>query len=193
MNPPYSGSAYSTMEFVEYLCKCLKKGSRAVVIVPISGAHSDDYLDIRNRILNKNKLLGVMSMSPDLFKGIADTVTCIMVLETGTPHNFNDTVYFGNWKEDGYYWHKTLGMMPDKDKKYYDNTPKEYKKLWIESFNNKNINDDFGCWKKLTKKSDGICYDEWLWEYFVDTDYSKLKNMILRSMLKNICYIKLSR
>ena len=114
-------------------------------------------------------------MSPDLFKGIADTVTCIMVLETGTPHNFNDTVYFGNWKEDGYYWHKTLGMMPDKDKKYYDNTPKEYKKLWIESFNNKNINDDFGCWKKLTKKSDGICYDEWLWEYFVDTDYSKLK------------------
>lgn len=175
MNPPYSGSAYSTMEFVEYLCKCLKKGSRAVVIVPISGAHSDDYLDIRNRILNKNKLLGVMSMSPDLFKGIADTVTCIMVLETGTPHNFNDTVYFGNWKEDGYYWHKTLGMMPDKDKKYYDNTPKEYKKLWIESFNNKNINDDFGCWKKLTKKSDGICYDEWLWEYFVDTDYSKLK------------------
>lgn len=178
MNPPYSESAYTTMEFVEYLCKIVKKGSRVVVIVPTSAVHSDDYLETRNNILKDNTLLGVMSMSSDLFKGIADTITCIIVLKTGKSHNFDDTVYFGNWKEDGYYWHKILGMLPDDEKIRFDKTPDEYKDAWLKSFRNKNIDDKYGIWRKLTKidKEDGSfeCRDEWLWEYFTDTDYSKL-------------------
>ena len=178
MNPPYSESEYTTMQFVEYLCRIVKKGSRVVVIVPTSAVHSDEYLETRNNILKNNKLLGVMSMSPDLFKGIADTITCIVVLEAGTPHNFDDTVYFGNWKEDGYYWHKVLGMIPDNDRERFEKTPAEYKEAWLKSFRNKNIDDEYGIWRKLSKtdKEDGSfnCNDEWLWEYFVDTDYSIL-------------------
>jgi len=174
MNPPYSESTYSTMQFVEYLCRIVKKGSKVVVIVPTSAAHSDEHLETRNNILKNNKLLGVMSMSTDLFKGIADTITCIIVLEAGTKHNFDDTVYFGNWKEDGYYWHKVLGMIPDNERIRYGKTSDEYKKEWLKSFRNKNIDDQYGIWRKLSKNQIEICTDEWLWEYFIETDYSKL-------------------
>lgn len=174
MNPPYSGSAYSIMEFVEMVCKVVKKGSKVAVIVPTSSAHSDDYTEIRNRILQNNKLLGVMSMSLDLFKGIAGTVTCIMVFEAGIKHDFNKNVYFGNWKEDGYYWHKTLGQVPDKNRIKFPKTPEEYKKDWLASFNNTNIDDEYGIWRKLTLGENGICNDEWIWEYFVETDYTTL-------------------
>lgn len=178
MNPPYSESEYTTMQFVEYLCKIVKKRSKVVVIVPTSAVHSDEYKQTRNSILRNNKLLGVMSMSQNLFKGIADTVTCIIILEAGISHNFDETVYFGNWKEDGYYWHKILGMIPDNDKVRFTKTPDEYSKEWMKSYKNKNINDKYGVWKKLTKIDNGDgtfdCKDEWLWEYFAETDYSEL-------------------
>ncbi|MGD2198751.1 HsdM family class I SAM-dependent methyltransferase [Lysinibacillus fusiformis] len=184
MNPPYSGSAYPILRFVQYLCQCMKKGSKVVVIVPTSAAHSEDNIELRNNILKSNKLLASISMSEELFKGIADTLTCIMIFETGTPHNFADTVYFGNWKEDGYYWHKTLGMIPDKERRVYNLTPEEYKDKWLNSYRNKNIDDDLGCWKKLSRDDNGICSDEWLWEYFVETDYSELNEVDFIEHLK---------
>lgn len=191
MNPPYSGSAYSVMEFVEFLLKNLQKGSKAVVIVPTSAAHSDDYIEIRNRILKENTLLASMSMSLDLFKGIADTITCILVFKAGVPHDFSKNVYFGNWKEDGYYWHKILGMIPDKDKQFYDKTPEEYVEEWLKSYNNDDKKDDiYGCWRKL-KKENEICKDEWLWEYFVDTDYSKLKEEDFEKAIKDFVFYQM--
>lgn len=197
VNPPYSESEYSTMEFAEFLCRVLKKGSKAVVIVPTSAVHSDDYLVTRNKILKHNKLLGVMSMSPDLFKGIADTITCILVLETGTPHNYDDSVYFGNWKEDGYYWHKILGMIPDHNMTRFSKTPEMYKDGWLKSFRNKNIDDEYGVWKKLNKtvNKDGSieCRDEWLWEYFVETDYSVLTKDVFESEIKSFMMYQLKQ
>lgn len=192
MNPPYSGSSYSVMEFVEFLLRNLKKGSKAVVIVPTSATHSDDYIEIRNRILKKNTLLASMSMSLNLFKGIADTVTCILVFKSGEPHDFSKNVYFGNWKEDGYYWHKVLGMIPDKEKVYYSRTPDEYVNEWIKSYKNDDKrNDQYGCWKKLKKDENGICKDEWLWEYFVDTDYSKLKEEDFEKAIKDFIFYQM--
>lgn len=193
INPPYSGSAYSIMEFVEHICKCVKKGSRVAVIVPTSAAHSDEYTDIRNRILETNRLLGVMSMSLDLFKGIAGTVTCIMVFEAGIKHDFNKNVYFGNWKDDGYIWHKVLGRIPDKERKRFSKTPDEYKVEWIQSFNNINIDDEYGIWRKLTKKENGICDDEWLWEYFVETDYSTLTQQDFEAEVKKYMLFQLKQ
>lgn len=185
INPPYSGSAYSVMEFVEFLCSCVRKQSKVIAIVPTSGAHSDDFIDIRNRLLKNNTLLGTMSMSIDLFRGIADTITCIMVFKAGVPHDFNKNVYFGNWKDDGYYWHSTKGMIPDTDRKKYPKTPEEYKNDWLRSFNNDDhTNDEYGCWKKLSCNKNGICTDEWLWEYFTETDYSKLTQADFEKTIK---------
>lgn len=175
MNPPYSESSYNIMDFVYNLCKFVKKGKRVVVIVPTSCAHADDYAPYRNMILKENTLLGVMSMNIDLFKGIAGTITCIMVFETGKPHDFNKKVYFGNWKEDGYIWHKTLGRIADKKHKKNKYLPNECVKLWLESFNSKQVDDEFGIWRKLNFDSESeTCNDEWLWEYFVETDYTLL-------------------
>lgn len=39
-------------------------------------------------------------MSIDLYRGIADAITCIMVFKSGKKHNFSKNIYFGNWKED---------------------------------------------------------------------------------------------
>lgn len=175
INPPYSGSTYTVMEFVEFLCRNIKKGQRVIAIVPTSGAHASEFLDIRNRILKENTLLATMSMSLELFKGIADTITCIMIFKVGIAHDFNKNVYFGNWKEDGYYWHSTKGMIPDDENKKFPKTPSEYKQAWLKSFNNDDHTDDsFGCWRKLSCNTTGICEDEWLWEYFAETDYSEL-------------------
>lgn len=185
MNPPYSGSAYPILSFVDLLCRVVKKGSRVVVIVPTSCAHSGDpERKARNELLKNNTLLGVMSMNEELFKGIADTITCIMVFQAGIPHDFNKSVYFGNWKEDGYYWRKSQ-RIPDNDREKFSKTPEEYKNEWLNSFNNINIDDDYGIWRKLTKDSDGICYDEWLWESFVETDYSQLTQSDFEEVVKN--------
>lgn len=191
MNPPYSGSRYNVLEFTEYICKCVKKGSKVAVIIPTSAAHSDNvFATMRNRILQDNKLLGVMSMSPDLFKGIADSITCIMVFEAGVKHDFSKNVYLGNWKEDGYYWHKVLGMIPDKERKYFDKTPEEYKQAWINSWRNINIDDEYGIWRKLTNEN-GVCNDEWLWENFVDTDYTTLTQDDFEQVIKNFMLYKI--
>lgn len=194
MNPPYSGSAYTPMELVEFLCDCVEKNSRVVVIVPTSCAHSNDYLEIRNRILQKHTLLGTMSMSIDLFRGIADSITCIMVFKTGTPHNYNKNVYFGNWKEDGYYWHSTRGMIPDKELKKFPKKPDEYLIDWVSSFNNDDKKDDsYGIWRKLTLSENDICNDEWMWEYFVETDYSKITEESFKNVVKDYMIFNLKQ
>jgi len=173
MNPPYSETKYNIMEFVINLCECVKPKSKVVVIVPTSCAHSDEYSAYRNRLLKRNTLLGVISMNLDLFKGIAGTVTCVMIFEAGKAHNFAEPVYWGNWKDDGFVWHKKLGRIPDKHHNVYQKLPNEYKKAWLSSYRNFNVDDQYGIWRKLTSVN-GECQAEWLWEYFVETDYTKL-------------------
>ncbi len=193
MNPPYSDTAYSIMEFIELICKIVKKGSRVAVVVPTSAAHSDDYVEMRSKLLKNNTLIGSMSMSLDLFKGIAGTITCILVFEAGIPHDYNKNVYFGNWKEDGYYWSKASGkgMTPDYERKKFTKTPDEFKQGWIHSFNNINIDDEYGIWRKLTVDKNKICKDEWMWEYFVETDYSKLTKQDFEEVVKKYVLFQL--
>ena len=134
MNPPYSASKYSIHQFIELLCDVVKDHGYAVVIVPTGAAHQKEYISDRTNLLKHNKLLGVMSMPLELFKGIAGTITCIMVFKVGEPHDYNENVYFGNWKEDGYYWHKTKKWQPDLERKYFKYTPDEYIENWIPDF-----------------------------------------------------------
>ena len=174
MNPPYSASKYSIHDFISLLCDVVCEHGYAVVIVPTSVAHQKEYIEERTKLLEKNKLLGVMSMPLELFKGIAGTITCIMVFKVGEKHDYNENVYFGNWKEDGYYWHKTKKWQPDLQRKYFKYTPDEYIEKWVKSFKNKNVDDEFGIWRRLKKNEEGKCIDEWLWEYFYEVDYNEI-------------------
>lgn len=185
MNPPYSASKYSLHQFIELLCDVVCDNGYAVVIVPTAAAHQKDYIIERTNLLKNNKLLGVMSMPLELFKGIAGTITCIMVFKVGEAHDYNDSVYFGNWKEDGYYWHKTKKWQPDLERKYFKYTPEEYIEKWISSFKNKNVDDEFGIWRKLKLNSEGFCEDEWLWEYFYEVDYHDLDKSDFEKMVRD--------
>lgn len=185
MNPPYSASKYSIHEFISLLCDIVRPYGYAVVIVPTGVAHQKEYIEERTELLKKNKLLGVMSMPLELFKGIANTITCIMVFKVGEPHDYNENVYFGNWKEDGYYWHKTKKWQPDLEKKFFKYTPQEYIEHWISSFKNKNVDDEFGIWRKLHKDEEGKCIDEWLWEYFYEVDYKEITESDFEQALKD--------
>lgn len=185
MNPPYSASKYSIHQFISLLCDIVQPHGYAVVIVPTSVAHQKEYIEERTSLLENNKLLGVMSMPIELFKGIAGTITCIMVFKVGEKHDYNENVYFGNWKEDGYYWHKTKKWQPDLERKYYKYTPSEYMDNWVKSFKNKNVDDEFGIWRKLKKDEDGKCIDEWLWEYFYEVDYKDIDKHDFEKAIKD--------
>lgn len=185
MNPPYSASKYSIHQFISLLCDIVRPHGYAVVIVPTSVAHQKEFIGERTALLEKNKLLGVMSMPLELFKGIASTITCIMVFKVGEKHDYNDNVYFGNWKEDGYYWHKTKKWQPDLERKYFKYTPSEYIDNWVKSFKNKNVDDEFGIWRKLKKNNEGNCEDEWLWEYFYEVDYNDIEKSDFEKTIKD--------
>ena len=185
MNPPYSASKYSIHQFIDLLCSVVRKHGYAVVIVPTGVAHQKEYIADRTKLLKNNKLLGVMSMPLLLFKGIANTITCIMVFKVGEAHDYSENVYFGNWKEDGYYWHKTKKWLPDNERKRFKYTPDEYMQKWINSFKNKNVDDEFGIWRKLKKDQEGNCCDEWLWEYFYEIDYNTIVQSDFESAIKD--------
>ena len=179
INPPYSGSIHSALEFVELLCDVVERGHKVCAIVPVSCANSDDYKMLRQRIMEKHTLTAVMSLPVNLFQGVASTVTCIMLFTANIPHDKEIPTYLGNWKNDGYVWKKGQGRIPD------GNKPNEIKEQWIKSFK-RNIDDpNIGIWQCL----DGN--DECCWEKYVKTDYSQLTQDMFENEIKNYLLFKL--
>lgn len=85
INPPYSDSNYSEMEFVELLMDSLTKGGVGVAIVPVNSLSSrtkthNNVTSTKERLLSKHSLLASVEMPKDLFypKG---TETVILVLK----------------------------------------------------------------------------------------------------------------
>lgn len=193
INPPYSGTDISCLEFIDFLCSCIKhkdekgnivgknrsKGDNLVcAIIPVSYMHSDEYKEQRKKLLEKNTLVAVMSMPIDLFRPI-NTVSCIVLLKAGTPHDSEIPTYLGNWKNDGYMWKKGLGRIPD------GNKPEEIKEKWLKSFKRTIEDKEIGIWKCL----DGE--DECVWEKYAETDYSKITKEIFEDEVKNFMIYKL--
>lgn len=103
INPPYSDSVYSEIEFVEHMLDVLLPESVGVAIVPINAISSrtkkhNDIIETKRRILEKNRLIASIQMPVNLFypKG---TETIILVFETGKAH-FGKT-WFAKY-DDGY-------------------------------------------------------------------------------------------
>ena len=179
INPPYSGSVHSALEFVELLCDVVEKGHKVCAIIPVSCANSDDYKALRQRIMEKHTLTAVMSLPANLFQGVASTVTCIMLFTAKVPHDKEIPTYLGNWTDDGYIWKKGQGRIPD------GNKPNNIKEQWIKSFKRSIDDSDIGIWQCL----DGN--DECCWEKYVKTDYSTLTQEMFESEIKNYLLFKL--
>lgn len=187
INPPYSGTDISCLEFLEFLCKCIKhkddkgtmigksrsRGDNLVCgIIPVSYMNSEDYKEQRKKLLENNTLLAVMSMPIELFRPI-NTVTCIVLLKPGTPHDSEIPTYLGNWKDDGYIWRKGIGRIPDGQR------PQQIKEKWLRSYKRTEENKEIGIWKCL----DGE--DECCWERYAEADYSTITKEVFEEEVKN--------
>ena len=88
--------------FLALFLRILKKGGRAAVIVPdgVLFGSSKAHKQIRQEIIDKNKLDGVISMPSGVFKPYAGVSTAILIF-TKTGDGGTDKVWFYDMKADG--------------------------------------------------------------------------------------------
>ena len=180
INPPYSGSIYSPLQFVDFLCDTVEKGSLVCSIIPIACAYAEENKLMRQQIMQKHTLVAVMSMPIELFRPIG-TVPCIMLFKAQEPHDKEIPTYLGNWKDDGYKWKKGVGRIPDGSKAL------EAKERWIKSFKRTIDDPNIGIWQCL----DGT--DECCWERYAKTDYSKLDQSAFELEIKKYLIFQLNQ
>jgi len=118
-NPPFKGSLdYDSVEssllktvktkktellFLALMLRMLKTGGRAAVIIPdgVLFGSSKAHKQIRQEIVEKNKLDAVISMPSGVFKPYAGVSTAVLIF-TKTKDGGTDDVWFYDMKADGY-------------------------------------------------------------------------------------------
>ena len=128
MNPPYSQGSKSNSElyeisFIEHLLNSLTVGGRCAVIVPQSSmtGKTKDEQKIKDSILKKHTLEGVISLSKDTFYGVG-TIPCIAIFIAGETHPKDKECKFVNFENDGYKVAPHIGLIETetaKDKKQH--------------------------------------------------------------------------
>ena len=172
INPPYSQSDKTELEFMEQLLDILVVGGIGVCVVPMSCAIGTKFKEVRERLLKKHTLKAVFSMPNDIFYPTG-TVTCVMVWESKNPHDNSQETFFGFYKEDGLVKKKKLGRID------FYNKWQNIKKEWLTLYRNKDIKAGFSVRQCITHK------DEWLAEAYMETDYSTLTKNDLIDTIKN--------
>ncbi len=161
-NPPFKGSLdYEAVSadllkitktkktellFLALFLRILKKGGRAAVIVPdgVLFGSSKAHKQIRQEIIDNNKLDAVISMPSGVFKPYAGVSTAILIF-TKTGSGGTDNVWFYDMKTDGY-------SLDDKRQAISENDIPDI----IERFNNMESEKD----RKRTEQSFFVPVDE---------------------------------
>ena len=167
-NPPFKGSLdYEAVSadllkitktkktellFLALFLRILKKGGRAAVIVPdgVLFGSSKAHKQIRQEIIENNKLDAVISMPSGVFKPYAGVSTAILIF-TKTGNGGTDKVWFYDMKADGF-------SLDDKRQEIADNDIPDI----ISRFNNLGAESD----RKRTEQSFFVPVDE-----IVSNDY----------------------
>lgn len=183
INPPYSlkGEGQSELDFINNLLDCLEPNGLAFAIVPMSCAidTKKQMVALKERILSKHTLEGVMSMPEELFYPVG-VVTCIMVFRAGVPHDSTRKSWFGFWKDDGFIKTKKDGRVDLNH--LWEN---EIKDKWVKAFKNRDEIVGFSVKKEVTAN------DEWCAEAYMQTDYSKLTKEMFEEEVKKYAIFKL--
>ena len=89
--------------FVTLFTKLLKIGGRCASIVPqgVLFGSSKAHVGVRKELVEKQKLVAVISMPSGVFKPYAGVATAVLVF-TKTDHGGTDNVWFYNMEADGY-------------------------------------------------------------------------------------------
>lgn len=100
LNPPFSFEE-NGMPFIRFGLSKMEKGGLAAIIIQDS-AGSGRAVSSNKEILKNNTLLASIKMPVDLFIPMAGVQTSIYVFEAGTPHDYEKTVKFIDFRNDGY-------------------------------------------------------------------------------------------
>lgn len=117
MNPPYSQGSKKNpdlyeISFTEHLLDSLGEGGRAIVIIPQSSVtgKSKEEQSIKNNILKKHTLEGVITLNKDTFYGVG-TMPCIAIFTAGEPHSEDKECKFIDFRNDGYKVSPHIGLV----------------------------------------------------------------------------------
>ncbi|PNH20417.1 hypothetical protein CAL30_07475 [Megasphaera hutchinsoni] len=100
LNPPFSFEE-NGMPFIRFGLSKMEKGGLAAIIIQDS-AGSGRAVESNKEILKNNTLLASIKMPVDLFIPMAGVQTSIYVFEAGIPHDYDKTVKFIDFRNDGY-------------------------------------------------------------------------------------------
>lgn len=164
LNPPYDIEEDGQLEFIENACDIIQSNGVCVAIVQTScvTSHDSKALLVRERLFKKHTLKAVFSMPNELFSPAANAVTCIIVFETGKPHDKNKKTFFGYFKDDGFVKKKNKGRI-DLNKKW-----NFIKEKWLSAYRNNDEIDGLSV-KQAVNFNDELCA-----EAYMQTDYSTL-------------------
>lgn len=100
LNPPFSYDG-NGMPFLEFGLNHMQPGGLAAIIVQDS-AGSGKAAALNKRILKHHTLKASIKMPGDLFQPNAGVQTSIYILQAGIAHDFDNTVKFIDFRNDGY-------------------------------------------------------------------------------------------
>jgi type I restriction-modification system DNA methylase subunit len=117
MNPPYSQGSKKNpdlyeISFTEHLLDSLVEGARAIVIIPQSSVtgKSKEEKAVKNNILKKHTLEGVITLNKDTFYGVG-TMPCIAIFTAGEAHPEYKECKFIDFRDDGYKVSPHIGLV----------------------------------------------------------------------------------
>lgn len=125
LNPPFSYKE-NGMPFISFGLEKMAKGGLGAIIIQDS-AGSGKAVQTNKAILKKHTLLASIKMPTDLFQPMAGVQTSIYVFEAHKPHDFDQTVKFIDFRQDGYKRTSRALQENDEPTKRYDDIVKIYK------------------------------------------------------------------
>jgi len=177
LNPPYKTDKKDNeeLEFVLNNLEGLEQNALCIALVPMSCILSQKGvgLSLKEKIMQKHTLEGVMSLPDEIFHNSkVGVVTCAIVIRAHIPHSKGYKSYFGYWKNDGFVKRKVKGRVDSGEWK-------EIKEKWLLSYKNKDTISGLSVVRNVSAS------DEWCAEAYMLTDYSSIKEQDFIKTIKN--------
>ncbi len=108
------------MPFIAFGLDRMEMGGLAAIIIQDS-AGSGKAIETNKKILKNHTLIASIKMPTDLFQPMAGVQTSIYIVEAHTPHDFEKTVKFIDFRNDGYKrTSRSLQEIDEPTKRYAD-------------------------------------------------------------------------
>ncbi len=125
LNPPFSYSE-NGMPFIAFGLDRMERGWLAAIIIQDS-AGSGKATETNKKILRNHTLIASIKMPTDLFQPMAWVQTSIYIVEAHKPHDFEKTVKFIDFRNDGYKRTTRNLQQTDEPTKRYSDVVRIYK------------------------------------------------------------------